>query len=270
MSAITNTPLSPVASAFIDAAASQIAAEFRLFARMAFTCGSMSGGCFTPSTETWTASMSGEGRADIQLGDGYSLEINEASSQILIHNEATGETTNIWGDPHVDWNGDGRTDADFWGTTTFTLENGTKITINTEPWGKNPNAFVASQVVITKGSNAIIVDGVSQNQLGDLSITQHNDGLSADLQHRDGFTVHENPAGHGWINPQTGEMATQEDFNITKPGAQPQFPPFNLNFASALTTFLLLGSVDALYAEAANSLREDVSSLMKLAFNPDL
>ena len=122
--------------------------------------------------------MTGGNTAKVDLGDGNRLEIDERSSQISIINDKTGERTRIWGDPHVEI--DGKQAYDFWGTTTFTLENGTKITINTEQWGGNPNAYVASQVVVTKGSNALIIDGVSQNKLGDLKMTLSNDGRAVD------------------------------------------------------------------------------------------
>ncbi len=59
------------------------------------------------------------------------LEIDERNSEMTIFNETTGESTRIWADPHVDVNGDHK--FDFYGTTTFELANGTKITINTEP-----------------------------------------------------------------------------------------------------------------------------------------
>ena len=99
------------------------------------------GGCFEPRA-SWTASMTGQHTADIDLGDGCKLHIDERSSEMTIVNETTGETTRIWGDPHVDV--DGKRAFDFWGTSTFVLENGTKITINTEQWAGNPNMYVAS------------------------------------------------------------------------------------------------------------------------------
>jgi len=166
----------------------------------------------------WTASTSGDGKGNIDLGDGYKLELNEHNSEITILNENTGERTRIWGDPHVDV--DGKHVFDFWGTTTFQLENGTKVTINTEEWAANPNAYVASQVVITKGDQAITVDGISQNQIGDLSISVSQDGRYIDSQTRDGFVLHENATGAGWRSSATGEIATQDDLNVTRVGAE--------------------------------------------------
>jgi hypothetical protein len=189
-------------------------------------CGIMRGGCFGPGSggcimpepkAQWTATVDGANTAKINLGDGQRLEIDERSSQITIINEKTGERTRIWGDPHVEI--DGKHAFDFWGTTTFTLENGTKITINTEQWGGNPNAYVASQVVITKGDNAIIVDGVSQNKLGDLQVSMSNNGELIDAMHRDGYTLHENECGSGW-RTEAGNIATQEDLMATAVGRE--------------------------------------------------
>jgi hypothetical protein len=218
---------------------------------MSFRLGQLDrNGGFRPSQndESWTASMPSNGKATVDLGDGYRLEINEASSQILIINENTNETTNIWGDPHIDWNNDGRTDADFWTTTTFQLENGTKITIDTTPWNGNADMYVAERVTITKGDNAVVIDGVSQNTLGDLSISMSQDGRLVDGLTRDGFRVVENANGEGWINPATGRLATQRDFDVTRPGQAPTFDP---SFSQAVSAFLLFGVLTGVFLGAA-------------------
>jgi hypothetical protein len=168
--------------------------------------------------QDWNVKTNGPGRATVDLGDGYILKFNERNSEIEIFNTKTNEHTRIWGDPHVDV--DGKRVFDFWGTTTFTLENGTKITINTEPWNGNVNAYVASQVVITKGSNALVVDGISQNKLGDLSMTMSENGYAIDAEHRDGYVLHENATGSSWRSEHTFEVATQADLMATAIGRE--------------------------------------------------
>jgi hypothetical protein len=194
--------------------------------------------------QQWTVQNNGGGRASVDLGDGYSLKFNEANSEIEIFNAKTNEHTRIWGDPHVDV--DGKRVFDFWGTTTFTLENGTKITINTEPWKGNANAYVASQVVITKGSNALVVDGISQNQLGDLSLTMSNNGYAVDAAHRDGFVLNENATGSSWRSEFTGEVATQADLMATAVGREfgpgSELPSLGEAF-SQIGGFLLFGAL---------------------------
>jgi hypothetical protein len=200
-------------------------------------------GAFVPVPEArWQAQLTGEHTGGIDLGDGYTLQLDERNSEITIRNADTGETTRIWGDPHVEV--DGQHVYDFWGTTTFTLENGTKITIGTEPFGSNPDAYVASKLTITKGDQAIVVDGISQNQLGDLSVSMSNDGRALDVATRDGFVLNENASGSGWRSDLTGQVATQGDLNVTKPGAAygpgSTMPSFG-EVSQAIGAFLLLG-----------------------------
>ncbi|NIJ18971.1 hypothetical protein FHS95_000640 [Sphingomonas naasensis] len=172
--------------------------------------------CGGETRASWTVKTGGEGKAAIDLGDGYSLNLNEHNSEMTITNAKTGETTRIWGDPHVDVNGQHA--YDFWGTTTFTLDNGTKITINTEQGQGNPNVYFASSVAITKGNQAIEVTGLSQQTLGDLEVTMGNNGRALDSANDDGFVLHENASGAGWRSAYTGDLATQADLNLTRPG----------------------------------------------------
>ena len=198
---------------------------------------------FQPAPDAqWTASLQGEGQAAIDLGDGYSLDIDENNSQILITNAETGETTRIWGDPHVDV--DGKHVYDFWGKTTFTLENGTKITIDTEQGHGNPDVYFASKLTVTKGDQALVIDGVSQQTKGDLSVSLSNNGQALDAATGDGFVLHENATGSGWRSELTGEVATQADLNATKPGAlygPGSDTPGLGELSDVLSTFLFFG-----------------------------
>lgn len=208
-------------------------------------CGTpVGGGCFPTIPEpraNWTVQTTGQSTANIDLGDGYKLQIDERSSQMTILNTATGQSTRIWGDPHVEVNGQHK--FDFWGTTTFTLANGTKVTINTEQWNGNPNAYVASQVVITKGANAIVVDGISQNKIGDLSISISGNGYALDAAHRDGFTIYE---GGGSWQTGAGRTVTQAEANVTAvgglygPGSE---MPSLSEVGGFLGSFLLFGAL---------------------------
>ena len=152
-----------------------------------------------------------DGRAEIDLGDGYTMTLDERSSEIVI-TDADGDKTRIWGDPHVDVNG--KRVGDFYDTTTFELKNGTKITINTEPWKAGGNgAYVASQVVITRGDQGVVVDGISQNDRGDLRITTGHDGRALDFAHDDGFNLSEagDKGSYGWNSEFTGERVTRSE-----------------------------------------------------------
>src|SRR5262249_55292810 len=120
----------------LNGMADRLDAQFVLHAAHRIAVGHQTPQGFCPSrpAAAWTVTPPRDGRATIDLGANYELLLNEHDSQIQIRNKHNGEVTNIWGDPHIDWNKDGRTDADFWTKTTFMLEDGTKVTIDTEPW----------------------------------------------------------------------------------------------------------------------------------------
>lgn len=226
--------------------------SLKTFSAMQFTLGAMVAGLFqpAPAQQPFTASMPGEGKAEIDIGDGYTLSINEASSEIIVR-DADGNATRVWGDPHVSYNGEHI--GDFWGTTTFQLENGTKITINTET-SKWNNMTYAEQVVVTKGDQAIVIDGVSEQTKGDFSVTLGGNGYALDAAHDDGFVIHENDAASsGWTSSITGGAVGQADFDLTKPGMEPvreALEAFNSSMGLMLTGWLLGIGVAAL-AEGA-------------------
>lgn len=192
----------------------------------------------------WQIFNKGDGTATIKLDGPYELKLDEKSSEIKIVNTRTHEETRIWGDPHVDYNKDGRNDFDFWGTTTFKLEDGTKITINTEPWKGNANMFVANNIVVTKGDQSLAIDGLSQNKLGDLKIHQGLNGRQLDRLVPDGaLTLRENPHGAGWLN-EKGQMVSQADGNRTKVDPHKPQPP-KPDFCKQLETMFHQCATDA-------------------------
>lgn len=211
-----NTAFSNAVSTLVLGSVADQLATASNFTQMAFQLGTILGGAFQPAAPSFSATMPQDGKATVDLGDGYTLEINEANSEFVVR-DAQGNVTQIWGDPHFNYNG--QHVGDFWDTMTLELENGTKITVNTEPFGSNPNATVTSQLVITRGDQAMIIDGVSQNQLGDLSISMSNDGYAVDAAQRDGLTIREDDnASSGWISGITDQAVGQDDFNLTKIG----------------------------------------------------
>ncbi|MBB5710889.1 DUF1521 domain-containing protein [Sphingomonas xinjiangensis] len=212
----------------------------------------------------YTAHTTGQHTANVGLGDGYKLEIDERSSQMRILNENTGQRTRVWGDPHVEV--DGKHQFDFYGTTTFELDNGTKITINTEQGRGNPNVYYASQVVVTKGENAVIIDGISEQQLGDLSVSVSANGYALDAANRDGFTVHEDAAG--W-QTELGAKVTQAEADITRPGqlyGPGSDAPSLAELGTAIGHFLFFGSLFSGSADASvrpQALAPDSSKLLR-------
>jgi Domain of Unknown Function (DUF1521) len=131
--------------------------------------------------------------------ENYKVRVND-TGEIHVSNKQTGETYRVWGDPHMDVNG--KHAFDFWGTTTLSLDDGTKITIDTTPWrGGNNGATIASRVTITDGQSdyGVQITGVDDNKTGDLKFNETTKGWLLDAMVRDGNVFHENPAGAGFV-----------------------------------------------------------------------
>lgn len=129
--------------------------------------------------------------------DNYRITAGDDNS-VDIFNKNTGETYHVWGDPHV--NIDGKHSFDFWGTTTFQLDDGTKVTINTTPWNNDPSQTLSSKVTITNGDYGVQITGVDTNTKGDLAFEEAAGlGQLADWAVADGNTIHENPNGRGFL-----------------------------------------------------------------------
>ena len=159
----------------------------------------------------WTVDQKG-GQAHIDLGK-YTVDLDEGNSQFIVTNKATGEKTRVWGDPHMEV--DGKAVGDFKGTTTLNLDDGTKITIHTTPYNAGNGMTLSSELVITQGDKAMVVQGLDQNKLGDLKIGQvSSGGQLVDALNDDGADIYENPEGSGWLHLNAGGFfqAVDHDF----------------------------------------------------------
>ena len=152
---------------------------------------------FIDPTNPTHASTSMHGGQAVFENDNYRITAGD-NNEVNITNKHTGETYQIWGDPHV--NVDGKHAFDFWGKTTFQLEDGTKVTIDTTPYAANPNATLASKVTITNGDYGVQISGVDTNTKGDLKIDEAKGwGRVLDDVVDDGNVLQENPAGKGFL-----------------------------------------------------------------------
>jgi Domain of Unknown Function (DUF1521) len=150
--------------------------------------------------------MTGAGTANVNLGDGYSLHINQANSEVDLIDNNTGHTTTIWGDPHMGMDGNNN-QFQFKGNITLNLPDGTRITVQTTPWQNNPNAYLTQNLVITRGSQAIVVKDMDQNSAdaGKMTIQQSNNaGQLERLLNPDGTELYLNQQGNGWDVLQNG------------------------------------------------------------------
>ncbi|HEY0179082.1 MAG TPA: DUF1521 domain-containing protein [Dokdonella sp.] len=161
----------------------------------------------------WTVQQDG-GKAHIDLGN-YTLDLDEGNSQFILTNKQTGEQTKVWGDPHMVV--DGQAVGDFYGTTTLNLEDGTKITIHTTPYDAGNGMTLSSELVITQGDKAMVVQGLDQNTLGDLKIGQvASGGQFVDAVNDDGAEIYENPEGSGWLYLNSGGFLQTVDADFLK------------------------------------------------------
>lgn len=128
--------------------------------------------------------------------DNYRITAGD-NNEVNILDKHTGETTRIWGDPHVDVNG--KHAFDFWGTTTFSLKDGTKLTIETTPFNQNPQMTLASKLTITNGDYGVQISGVDTNKVGDLSFEEGKGwGKAIDAVVADGNTIYAKQKGGGF------------------------------------------------------------------------
>lgn len=262
MTTISTAAPTPFAAAQLALAGGVLAQQFNPLGASAFASamlpsllsiqlGALAGAGQLQPQAGFTAQTTGQGTARIDLGDGYHLAVDERNSEMTIVNDATGQSTRIWGDPHVDVNG--KHQFDFYGTTTFELDNGTKITVNTEQAKGNPNVYFASQVVVTRGANAVVIEGISQQQLGDLSVGVSTNGHALDAAHRDGFTVLE--AAGGW-QTELGQTVTQAEADLTRPGqlyGPDSAMPSLSELGTAIGGFLVFGTLMQVAFDASAS-----------------
>lgn len=152
------------------------------------------------ATQPWNVETNDGQHARIDLGN-YTLDIDQSSSQFVLTNKATGEVTRIWGDPHFDNNG--QAIGTFKGTLTLSLDDGTKLTINTTPAGNGE--FYSSKLTITQGDQAIVVDHLNQNSNQPLSIIDTPIlGRLLDWATDDGTRVYEDTNTRQWVQLDAG------------------------------------------------------------------
>ncbi|MFL9903889.1 DUF1521 domain-containing protein [Paraburkholderia fungorum] len=162
----------------------------------------------------WSNTAVSNNKASIDLGD-YKLDFNKSDSSMTMTNAKTGDTTKVWGDPHLTQheNGANKSTAMFNGPMTFMLPDNTKVTVGTQPGANNKSVSYADQVTITRGNDAYQVTGLSQEDKAGLSVQKSRDGRALDAAAPDGYTVQANRNGSGWIDPTTGKEPTAADIS---------------------------------------------------------
>jgi Domain of Unknown Function (DUF1521) len=165
--------------------------------------------CDKSSDAKWNASSVTDGRASIDTGK-YDLKFDEHDSSMQIKNKATGETTKVWGDPHLTLPASqGSASMLFNNAMTFKLDDNTKITVDTKP-GSGGVSY-ADKVTVTNGRNAYVVNGLSEQKKGDMTIERVRNDRALSGSAADGFTLNEKPDGRGFVSAATGKAPTQAE-----------------------------------------------------------
>ena len=168
---------------------------------------------FDPANPTNASTRMQGGKVCFE-NDNYRITMADDNT-VAIHNKNTGENYLAWGDPHM--NVDGEHVFDFWGTTTLSLDDGTKVTIETTPWLNNPEMTLSSKVTITSGDYAVQVSGIDTNQVGDLKFEEGKGwGGLTDLLVADGNVLYENPFGKGFLGLDGGQLQKVDQSYINK------------------------------------------------------
>jgi len=149
----------------------------------------------TPSPQptpqpTWEVDQSNR---TIQLDNGYSLKFDNANQSWHI-TDKEGNSTRIWGDPHVQENDGGK--WDFKQDATFMLDDGTKISVNTV--GRGNSLTVTDSLTITKGDQAILVTGVADNNVKISNVMSN--GSELDRMTNDGYVFKEENGVDDWTS----------------------------------------------------------------------
>ena len=164
---------------------------------------------------TWTSSKADNGDHTIELDDGYSITIKNNDDAHWVLKDADGNQTKIWGDPHVNYGNDAsKRDADFKGTISIMLDNGTKITVDTIPAADagRPdlgNQTFSEKLTITRANQVMVVDDIMSGG-GTPTITSANlqNARAIDDQTNDGVILREGEQGVGHFVDVTGQKVT--------------------------------------------------------------
>jgi len=141
---------------------------------------------------------------DGQTGTEYEINVNERGSTATITNRETGDTTKLWGDPHININGDHV--ADFVNNVTFETDGGAKITVDTTDWKNSNGLTLTESLTITQGNFGATIDGIEGRNRGDVSVETGANGEELDDQAYDGLVFSERDDGtSGWRAEESGQ-----------------------------------------------------------------
>ena len=210
------------------------------------------------SMKLWAVEQIDTGRAQIDISRDYRLTIDENNRALTVDNYKTGLQTVIWGapPPALNTNVVQPESLEFWGTTTFVLENHTRITVQTKADDQNASLYILDKVIVTKGDRALVITDAGNDVQGDMSVCSNDDGWSLDLETADNMVLKEISAGAGWSRPGKNGLVTQADLDKTAVGERfgPDKQRLSLNdLRKLITQFLTISMSNMLTSSFQNS-----------------
>jgi Domain of Unknown Function (DUF1521) len=208
-----------------------------------------SSACGCPPKSVTEPSTTTNSQGNVQFeNENYRITAEEGGT-VNIFNKNTGENYKAWGDPHMNIDGDQA--FDFWGDTTFTLDDGTKVTIETTPWkGGNNGATISSKVTIIDGDYGVQITGVDDNKSGDLKFNETtSNGWLMDAMVDDGNTMYENPIGKGFVamddygNVHSVDQKWVDGTDLVKNGSKEKADDMVKQFGALVTLFTGIMSI---------------------------
>ncbi len=155
------------------------------------------------------------GRFEVDLDDGYFLQVDEPQSEIFVANSVTNESLRVWGAAQIEL--DGADLARFWGTTSIVLGNGTKLTLETRSSDTIPDLFQLDRLTVTREERALIIENLADEIADAVNVTQSLDGYTIDTLARDGLTIER--VADGWAG-ESGETVDAAFVAQTVPGGE--------------------------------------------------
>jgi hypothetical protein len=190
------------------------------------------------------------GAAQIELGGGYRVSIDDRDRTVVVDNAALGSRTTIFGDGRIE-TPDGKP-LQFWGTTSLRFGDDVKLTLQTVADPEAQGSFRLDKLIVTNGDKAAIISGIADNKEEQLAIKTAA-GYTTDERFRDGFTLEEGKGGI-WRD-ENGRLLNQKRLDATAVGGEygPGSQLMSLGEISlVISRFLLTSFSNAFLSQSVN------------------
>jgi hypothetical protein len=197
------------------------------------------------------------GAAQIELGGGYRVSIDDRDRTVHVENANLGSRTTIFGDGRIE-TPDGKS-LQFWGTTSLRFGNDVKLTLQTVADPTIDGSYRLDKLILSNADKAAIISGIADVKEEQLAIKTAG-GYDTDERFRDGFTLEEGKGGI-WRD-ENGRQVSQKHLDATAVGGEygPGSKLMSLGEISLMISRFLLTSLSTLFVSQSLSRSFDWSS----------